>query len=398
MAKTVGLGITGGIAVYKLAELVSLLKKEDIDVIVMMTEAATKFVTPLTFKTLSGREVITSLWQDSQEWKVQHIGVAEELDLLVIAPATANFIAKMAHGLADDLLSTVVLANTAPVLVVPAMNSNMFINPVVQDNLKKLQSYGLTIMQPGTGQLACGTSGPGRLPSAQEILAEIKQILFSQKDLLGKRLMVNAGTTCEDIDPVRFISNRGTGKMGYCIAQEAVSRGAEVILVSGRTHLEPPTGVEMVSVWGAEEMCAAMLKYQARCDIIIGAAAVGDFRIAQVAGQKLKKTEQSSQKMVLELIGTPDILKELGKNKPEHQIMVGFAAETENVLENARKKLESKKLDFIVANDVTMEGAGFATDTNIVTIINKDGQVSPLPKMSKEEVAGAILDEVLKLL
>jgi len=398
MAKTVGLGITGGIAVYKLAELVSLLKKENIDVIVMMTEAATKFVTPLTFKTLSGREVITSLWQDSQEWKVQHIGVAEELDLLVIAPATANFIAKMAHGLADDLLSTVVLANTAPVLVVPAMNSNMFINPVVQDNIKKLQSYGLSIMQPGTGQLACGTSGPGRLPSAQEILAEINQILFPQKDLLGKRLMVNAGTTCEDIDPVRFISNRGTGKMGYCIAQEAVSRGAEVILVSGRTHLEPPTGVEMVSVWGAEEMCAAMLKYQARCDIIIGAAAVGDFRIAQVAGQKLKKTEQSSQKMVLELIGTPDILKELGKNKPEHQIMVGFAAETENVLENARKKLESKKLDFIVANDVTMEGAGFATDTNIVTIINKDGQVSPLPKMSKEEVAVVILNEVVKLL
>ncbi|MDD3879152.1 MAG: bifunctional phosphopantothenoylcysteine decarboxylase/phosphopantothenate--cysteine ligase CoaBC [Syntrophomonas sp.] len=398
MVKTVGLGITGGIAVYKLAELVSLLKKENIDVIVMMTESATKFVTPLTFKTLSGREVITSLWQDSQEWKVQHIGIAEELDLLVIAPATANFIAKMAHGLADDLLSTVVLANTAPVLVVPAMNSNMFINPVVQDNLKKLHNYGFSVMQPGTGQLACGSSGPGRLPAAPEILAEIKRMLFPKKDLLGKHLMVNAGTTCEDIDPVRFIANRGTGKMGYCIAREAVSRGAEVVLVSGKSHLEPPAGVEMVSVWGAEEMCAAMLKYQAACDIIIGAAAVGDFKIAQVADQKLKKTEQHTEKLVLELIGTPDILKELGKNKLDHQIMVGFAAETENVLENARKKLESKKLDIIVANDVTMEGAGFATDTNIVTIISNDGRVSSLPKMSKEEVAGAILDEVVKLI
>lgn len=398
MAKTVGLGITGGIAAYKSAELLSQLKKENIEVIVMMTEAATKFVAPLTFETLSGREVITSLWQSSQEWKVQHIGIAEELDLLVIAPATANFIAKMAHGLADDLLSTVVLANTAPVLVVPAMNSNMFLNPVVQKNLNTLQEYGINIMQPEAGQLACGSSGPGRMPSAQDILAEIQRILFPQKDLLGKCLMVNAGTTCEDIDPVRFISNRGTGKMGYCIAQEAATRGAEVILVSGRTHLKPPTGVDLVSVWGAEEMCAEMLKYQARCDVIIGAAAVGDFRIAQVAAQKLKKTEQRSQKLVLELMGTPDILKELGKNKPEHQIMVGFAAETENVLENARKKLENKRLDFIVVNDVTMEGAGFAIDTNIVTIMNKDGSISPLPKMRKEEVAGAILDEVVKLL
>ncbi len=278
------------------------------------------------------------------------------------------------------------------------MNSNMFANPAFRDNLTRLQSYGYNIMQPETGQLACGASGPGRLPSVQEILAEIKRMLYPKKDLLGKCLMVNAGTTCEDIDPVRFISNRGTGKMGYCIAREAVSRGAEVILVSGKTNLSPPDGVELISVWGAEEMCEVMQKYQEKCDIIIGASAVGDFKIAQNARQKLKKTGERSDKLILELVGTPDILKELSKSKPENQIMVGFAAETEDLLENARKKLKSKQLDFIVANDVTMEGAGFATDTNIVTIISKSGQVFSLPKMSKDEVAGAILDEVVKIL
>ncbi len=398
MSKTVGIGITGGIAAYKITDLVSKLKKAGYDVIVMMTEGATKFITPLTFKTLSGREVITDLWQDSQEWKVQHIGIAEQIDLLVIAPATANIIAKMAHGIADDLLSTVFLANTSPVIVIPAMNTNMYKSPVVQDNLKKLSSYGYEVMEPGDGVLACGTTGPGRLPDIDVIFDKIMQKLNPKQDLSGKRLMVNAGTTCEDIDPVRFIANRGTGKMGFAIAEAAASRGAEVILVSGKSPLQVPANVEFYSVWGAQEMCSVMLEKQLECDIIVGAAAVGDFRIAKAAEQKLKKTDNTEDKLILELTGNPDILKELGKMKKAGQIMVGFAAETENVLENASKKLKTKNLDFIVANDVTMEGAGFASETNIVTFISNKGDTKSLPKMSKRDVADAILDKVVELL
>lgn len=397
MAKTIGIGITGGIASYKIGDLVSRLKKDNIDVVVMMTEGATKFITPLTMKTLSGREVLVDLWAQSHEYKVQHIGVAEQLDLLVIAPGTANFIAKMAAGIADDLLSTIVTATTAPVLVVPSMNSNMYKNPIVQDNINKLMSYGYKFMDPDTGLLACGVSGKGRLPEIDEIYSYIYKLLYPQNDLSGKRVMVNAGTTCENIDPVRFIANRGTGKMGFSIAQAAVDRGADVILVSGKSTLDPPAGVKFEQAWSAEEMCGIMLKYQPACDVIIGAAAVGDFKIANIAGQKLKKTDNSEQKLVLELVGTPDILKELGKNKQEKQIMVGFAAETENVIDNANKKLKSKNLDFIVANDVTEEGAGFATDTNIVTFINRNGDIEPLPKMKKSEVAAAILDKVVEL-
>ncbi len=398
MSKIVGIGVTGGIAAYKIAELVSRLKKDDIDVIVMMTESATKFITPLTFKTLSDREVITDLWQDSHEWKVQHIGIAEQIDLLVIAPATANIIAKMAHGIADDLISTVVLANTAPVLVVPAMNSNMYQNPVVQDNLDKLIRYGYEIMDPSSGVLACGTSGPGRLPEVDNIYQKIMRMLNPKQDLRGKKLMVNAGTTCEDIDPVRFIANRSTGKMGFVIAEEAASRGADVILVSGRSSLNPPSGVEYISAWGAEEMCEIMLKYQPACDIIIGAAAVGDFKIAQAADQKIKKMANKSDSLMIELVSTPDILKTLGEAKRPGQIMVGFAAETQDLIENAKKKLETKNLDFIVANDVTQEGAGFAADTNIVTIIHRRGESRAFPKMTKKEVAASIIDSVVELL
>jgi phosphopantothenoylcysteine decarboxylase/phosphopantothenate--cysteine ligase len=364
----------------------------------MMTQSATRFITPLTFKTLSNREVITDLWQDSREWQVQHIGIAEELDLLVIAPATANMIAKMAHGIADDLISTVVLANTAPVLIAPAMNSNMFQNPVVQDNLKKLSLYGYEILDPDSGVLACGSIGPGRLPEIDIIYQKIKRMLYPKQDLKGKRLMVNAGTTCEDIDPVRFIANRSTGKMGYMIAEEAACRGAEVILVSGKSDLTPPLGVEFVKAWGAQDMCDIMLRYQPSCDIIIGAAAVGDFRAARTADQKIKKMENKSDSLTLELVGTPDILKTLGQAKKPGQIMVGFAAETQDLIDNAKKKLESKNLDFIVANDVTMEGAGFATDTNIVTIIERNGRIRSLPLMSKKEVAASIIDSVANLL
>lgn len=398
MPKTIGIGITGGIAAYKIADLVSRLKKAGYEVIVMMTEGAARFITPLTFKTLSGREVITSLWQDSQEWKVQHIGIAEQIDLLVVAPATANIIGKMAHGIADDLISTVFLANTAPVIIVPAMNTNMYLNPIVQENLKKLSEYGYEVMLPSEGQLACGTEGPGRLPEAESIMQKIQHRLNPQSDLSGKKLLVNAGSTCEDIDPVRFITNRGTGKMGFCIAEAAARRGAQVILVSGMAQLKPPSQVEFYSVWSAEEMCQVMLEKQADSDIIIGAAAVGDFQAAKAAGQKIKKTGQTEEKMILELTGTPDILKRLGQLKKDGQIMVGFAAETENVLDNARKKLLSKNLDFIVANDVTKEGAGFAVDTNIVTLISCDGEIKPLPKMSKQDVAEAILDRVVELM
>lgn len=398
MSKTVGIGITGGIAAYKIADLVSRLRKDGIEVIVMMTESATQFVTPLTFKTLSNREVITDLWQDTQEWPVQHIGVAEALDLLVIAPATANMLAKIAHGIADDLISTVVLANTAPVIIAPAMNTNMYQNPVVQDNLKKLCNYGYEIIDPASGVLACGSIGPGRLPEIDIIYQKIIRILNYKQDLQGKRLMVNAGTTCEDIDPVRFIANRSTGKMGYMIAEEAACRGAEVILVSGKSDLPPPLGVEYVTAWGAQEMCDIMVKYQPTCDIIIGAAAVGDFRASQAADQKIKKMENKSQSLTLELVSTPDILKTLGQAKKPGQIMVGFAAETQDLINNAKKKLESKNLDFIVANDVTMEGAGFAGDTNIVTLIKRDGESCSLPLMSKKEVAASIIDGVVNLL
>lgn len=398
MGKTIGVGITGGIASYKIADLVSKLKKNDIDVVVMMTEGATKFITPLTLKTLSGREVVTDLWNETREWKVQHIGIAEEIDLLVIAPATANFIAKMAHGIADDLLSTVVVANTATTLVVPAMNTNMYRNSIVQENIQFLIHHGYQIMDPDSGLLACGVTGEGRLPSIDLIYDQIISLLYPKKqDLSGKRIMVNAGTTCEDIDPVRFIANRGTGKMGYAIATEARERGAEVILVSGPSSLNPPLGVEFIQVWSADEMCDVMKQKQSLCDAIIGAAAVGDFKVSTVVGQKLKKTEQESQELVLPLVGTPDVLKELGKCKLEKQIMVGFAAETEHVFDNAKKKLSSKNLDFIVANDVTMEGAGFAVDTNIVTFISRQGSITSLPKMSKEDVAGKILDKVADL-
>lgn len=401
MAKTVGIGITGSIAVYKIAELVSRLKKDpdNIDVIVIMTEGATKFVAPLTFKTLSNREVLTDLWEESREWKVQHIGVAEQLDLMVIAPATANFIGKMAGGIADDLLSTIVTATTAPVLVVPAMNTNMYKNSIVQDNIRKLNSFGYKFMDPESGILACGASGQGRLPEVEDIYEYIKKMLYPNNNLHGKRIMVNAGTTCEDIDPVRFISNRGTGKMGYAIASEAISRGAEVILVSGgKLSLEPPSGCQFVPVWGAEEMCETMIKYQPACDVIIGAAAVGDFKVRETADQKLKKSEEKEIRLVLELVGTPDILKTMGQIKQNNQVLVGFAAETENLLDNARKKLNSKNLDFIVANDITVAGAGFAGDTNIVTFIDKNDQVVSLPLMSKQDVAAAILDKVLEFL
>ena len=398
MGKTIGIGVTGGIASYKILELVSKLKKQpDLEVVVMMTSSACEFVQPLTFATLSGNAALTDIWEPARDGVVKHIAVAESLDLLIIAPATANFIAKMANGLGDDLLSTVALANTAPVLVVPSMNSNMYLNSIVQENMQKLSDHGYVCMAPAEGHLACGATGPGRLPEIDDIYAQALAMLNRRQDLQGIRLMVNAATTCEDIDPVRFIANRSTGKMGYAIAKAARDRGAQVTLVSGNSPLSPPTGVKVISVWSAKEMYEEMLRRQDECDVIIGAAAVGDFMVAQPAVQKLKKTEQGSDTIVLELVGTPDILQELGRRKKPGQIMVGFAAETENILENARKKIVTKNLDFIVANDVTLEGAGFASNTNIVTIIGREDDVISLPKLGKEEVADHILDRVLAI-
>ena len=396
MKQTIGIGVAGGIACYKIVELVSRLKKLDYEVIIMMTESATKFVTPLTFKTMSGREVILDLWNDSQEWKVQHIGVAESLDLMVIAPATANMIGKMANGIADDLLSTVCLACTSPVMVVPSMNSNMFLHPSVQDNMRLLEQRGVEIISPASGRLACGVEGPGRLPEVDDILAAILTKINRKQDLIGKKFLINAGSTREDIDPVRFIGNRSTGKMGYALAKASVERGAEVVLISGPTALVPPPEVEFVSTWSGEEMYQAMQGRQMQADVIIGSAAVGDFKIAERQQQKIKKTGQT-EKFVLELVETTDILKELGSTKPAGQIMVGFAAETNDVVNYARNKLTAKNLDLIVANDVTEEGAGFGTETNIVTMVYRDGHIEELPKMTKEAVAHALLDRIMNL-
>ena len=313
MTKKIGIGVTGGIAAYKIVDLVSRLKKDDLEIVVIMTEGATKFVTAVSFRTRSARS-FNRFVAESEQYKVQHIGVAEEIDLLVIAPATANF-AKMAHGIADDLLSTVVLAVTSPVLIVPAMNSNMYMNPIVQSNINKLSQVGYHVMAPAQGDLACGVSGPGRLPEIEDIYQEVISLLDPRQDFVGKKILINAGSTCEDIDPVRFITNRGTGKMGFCLAREAHQRGAEVILVSRHTHLKPPSGVHFIPVWSADEMYQQMLQYCSECNIIIGTSAVGDFKAAQVADQKRKKADDRSEKWILELVGTPDILKELGKQK-----------------------------------------------------------------------------------
>lgn len=398
MAKKIGIGVTGGIATYKIADLVSRLSKHDnIETTIIMTEAATHFVSPLTFKTLSNREVHVDLWQDSPGHRVQHVGLAQSLDLFVVAPASANTIAKMAAGLADNLLSAMLLATSAPVLVVPSMNTVMYEHPAVQRNLNVLKEMGHHVLEPEAGHLACGDAGRGRLPEAEAIYDHIMGMLNPRRDLQGLSIMVNAGTTCENIDPVRYITNRGTGKMGFALARAAQRRGARIDLVSGPTSLPAPPGVSFHSVWSAREMCDKMIELQAGCDVIIGAAAVGDFRLASPADHKIKKSDDPEERIILELVKNPDILKTLSQRKLPGQIMVGFAAETRDLIPNALKKLESKDLDLIVANDVTMEGAGFAIDTNIVTIISRAGEHRSYPRMSKDEVADAILDQVAAL-
>ena len=390
--KKIVLGVTGGIAVYKAVDLVSKLRKEGADVRVVMTESAAKFVTPLTFKEISGNTVAVSMWAEDQEFHVEHIALADWADLMIIAPATANILAKAANGIADDLLSTVILASKTPIVLCPAMNCQMYINPITQDNLKKLSDYGFIIMQPATGYLACGTSGVGRLPEPAEIIAFTKNFISHKEgDLKGLKILVTAAGTREPIDPVRFVGNRSSGKMGYAVAQAASERGADVVLVSGPSSLTPPANVEVINVETTREMMNAVLAKYAEMDIVIKAAAVADYCPHEVAEQKIKKATDDALTIVLDK--NPDILKKLGELKTR-QFLVGFAAETQNLLANATEKIKKKNLDMIVANDVTVAGAGFNYDTNVVKFLFPNGEVKSLEKMSKLEVAQALLNEV----
>jgi len=391
--KKVLVGVTGGIAAYKAAELVRLLIKADLQVEVAMTESATWFITPLTLETLSGNRVITRMF-GRDETPMDHIRCGQDADLIIIAPATANIIGKLAHGIGDDFLSTCMLAATAKTLLCPAMNDQMFQNPAVQDNLALLQKRGFFVMSPDSGELACGSDGPGRLPDPANIL-EQALVLLSEQDLKGLKIMVTAGPTTEYIDPVRYITNRSSGKMGYALALAALRRGAKVVLISGPTHLKPPPGLIFCPVKTAEEMRQAVFDHREGCHVIIKAAAVSDYRPKETAGHKVKKGAES---LSLIMAQNPDILTLLGQTKKDHPcILVGFAAETQNLLENAQKKITAKNLDMIVANDVSRTDAGFGTDTNAVKIIYADGRIEDSPLMGKIEVAHLILDRAKAL-
>ena len=393
--KKIVLGVTGGIAVYKAVDLVSRLRKQGCQVRVVMTEHAQQFVTPLTFKEISGNQVAVSMWSANQEFNVEHIALANWADAFLVAPATANIIAKMTYGLADDLLSTTLLAAQAPIVVCPAMNTGMYENPATQANIAKLKERGVTVMPPAVGKLACGTSGAGRLPEPQAIV-EFMSAFFAKRegDLRGLKVLVTAAGTREPIDPVRFVGNRSSGKMGYAVAQMAAERGAEVLLVSGPSALAIPANVKAVKVETTNEMLEGCLAAYDDVDIVVKAAAVADYRPRDVAEQKIKKKTDDALTVVMDK--NPDILKTLG-GKKTHQVLVGFAAETQNLLENARDKVVKKNLDMIVANDVTAAGAGFNADTNIVKFLFASGEVRSLEQMPKVDVANCILDEALKI-
>lgn len=393
--KKIVLGVTGGIAVYKAVDLASRLRKAGCEVRVVMTEHAQQFVTPLTFKEISGNAVATSMWNANQEFNVEHIALANWADAFLVAPATANILAKMACGLADDLLSTTLLAAQAPIIVCPAMNTGMYQNPATQENIAKLQERGVTVMPPAVGHLACGTSGPGRLPEPQQIV-EFMSAFFAGRegDLRGLRVLVTAAGTREPIDPVRYVGNRSSGKMGYAVAQMAAERGADVLLISGPSALAAPPNVRVVNVETTNEMLEACLAAYGDVDIVIKAAAVADYRPRDVADQKIKKKTDDALTVVMDK--NPDILKTLGAKK-EQQVLVGFAAETQNLLANAREKVVKKNLDMIVANDVTAAGAGFNSDTNIVKFLFANGDVRELEQMPKVDVANRILDEAIRI-
>ena len=394
--KNILIGVTGGIAAYKVVEVASLLKKSGANVKIMMTKHATEFVSPRTFQEITNNAVSVEMFGDTANFiHVEHIALADWADFMLIAPATANFLAKMAHGIADDLLTTTILAFDGKILVAPSMNTKMYENPATQANLAVLKARGVKILEPNAGILACGTVGKGRLPEPAEICAEIEKFFAEDKILAGKKVLVTAGGTIEAIDPVRYIGNRSSGRMGYEIAKSAVNAGAEVVLVSGKAEIEPPNGLKsFIKVESALEMRENVLNHFENVDCVIMSAAVADYRVKNPAAQKIKK---SADNLTLELVKNPDILKELGGLK-KNQILIGFAAETQNILEYARKKLVEKNLDFIVANDVTAEGAGFAVQTNIATIIWRDGQIETFDKMSKANLAEKIVERVANLL
>jgi phosphopantothenoylcysteine decarboxylase/phosphopantothenate--cysteine ligase len=394
----VALGVSGGVAAYKAAELVRRLQQEGLDVQVIMTESAQEFVTPLTFAALTGQKVITRMFGEEPaaanvESAIEHIAVAQRIDLLVVAPATANVIAKMARGIADDFLTTLYLATTAPVIVAPAMNVNMWENPATQENIATLRSRGVSVVPPEEGYLACGMTGAGRLAGVEAIAQAVCGRLGIRHDLEKEVVVVTAGPTCEDLDPVRYLTNRSSGKMGYALAEAALRRGARVVMISGPTRLDPPQGAEFVPVRSAEQMHRAVLDHLAHATVVIMAAAVSDYRPVV---QREKKIKRGSGGLTVELEPTPDILADIARDK-RSRIHIGFAAETDRVAENARRKLESKKADVIVANDVTSAGAGFDSDTNIVTLYTRTGAEEALPRLPKLDVAHRILDRVVEL-
>ena len=396
----VALGVSGGVAAYKAAELVRKLQQEGIDVQVVMTESAREFIAPLTFAALTGQKVIAEMFGDggesagaNVESAIEHIAVAQRIDLLVVAPATANVIAKMARGVADDFLTTLYLATTAPVIVAPAMNVNMWEHPATQENVEMLRARGVHVVAPEEGYLACGMTGAGRLASVDAIADAVRSRLGIEHDLQEETIVVTAGPTCEDLDPVRFLTNRSSGKMGYALAQAAARRGANVILISGPTRLDPPQGVQFVSVRNTEQMHRAVLTHFPRATALIMAAAVADYRPVAPQAKKMKRV---SGRLNLELEPTVDILADAARGKGD-RVLIGFAAETENVAEHARAKLESKQADLIVANDVTAEGAGFDHDTNVITLYSRDGSEKAFPRMPKIDAAHRILDRLRAL-
>lgn len=390
--KTVVLAVSGSIAAYKIASLASALKKLHANVQVLMTKNAVNFINPITFESLTGNKCLVDTFDRNFQYSVEHVALAKQADVVLVAPASANVIGKIAHGIADDMLTTTVMACKCKKIIAPAMNTNMFDNPILQDNLKILEHYGYEVISPAVGYLACGDTGAGKMPEPELLLQYILREIAYEKDMQGKRVLVTAGPTQEPIDPVRFITNHSTGKMGYAIAKMCMLRGAEVTLVSGPTSIAKPEFVHVVDVVTAKEMYEEVTKRAKDQDIIIKAAAVADYRPKSVSSEKMKKKDDD---LAISMERTDDILKFLGEHKKEHQFLCGFSMETENMLENSRKKLEKKNLDMIVANNLKVEGAGFAGDTNVVTIITGQEEVS-LGKMTKEETALRILDEILK--
>ena len=392
--KCVVLGVTGGIAAYKACEVLRLLQKQGMDVYVVMTKNASSFVAPLTFETLSGHPVAVDTFERPATWEVEHIALAKRADLFLIVPATANIIGKMACGIADDMLSTTVMATRAPVMIAPAMNTGMWENPAVQQNITKLMSRGVHVVSPATGHLACGDTGAGKLEDVEVIVQRAVQVLNAKQDMKGLRVMVTAGPTREALDPVRYISNRSSGKMGYAIARAAAMRGAQVTLLSGPVSLEAPHGVTLVPFTTTQDLLERALEHAADHDILIQSAAPADYRAEEIAAQKIKKNH--GEDFILRLVENPDVAATLGKMKRKDQVFVGFAAETNDVLEHAKGKLVKKNLDMIVANDVTKPGAGFDVDTNIVTLITEKETIS-LPMLSKDDVADHILTHAMQI-